>query len=69
MVYEAAPRIIPKQVSVMAKSPTNLVYLHPYLSDYHWKLIAQRVVNFGDENCINLLVSIYLRFIININKC
>lgn len=57
MVYESAPRKVPKQVGIVGRSATNLVYLHPYLSDYHWSLIAQRVANFGNENCINLMVS------------
>lgn len=58
MIYETQPRKVPKQVGSVGKAPTNLVYLHPYLSDFHWKIIAQRVMNFGGDNCLNLLVNI-----------
>lgn len=57
MVYESTPRKVPKQTGVVGRMPTNFIYLHPYLTDYHWNLIAQRVANFGNENCVNLLVS------------
>lgn len=56
MVYESSRRRVPKQAGNIGKSATNLVYLHPYLTDFHWETIAQRVVNFGDESCHNLLV-------------
>lgn len=58
LTYESTPRKVAKQVGATGNSPTNLVYLHSYLSDYHWNLIAQRVANFGNENCICRLVSI-----------
>lgn len=58
ITYEFSRRKVPKQVGNLGKSATNLVYLHPYLIDYHWQLIAQRVVNFGDERCRHLLVSL-----------
>lgn len=57
LIYETQPRKVPKQVGTVGKAPTNLVYLHPYLSDFHWKTLAQRVVNFGGESCVNLLVN------------
>lgn len=56
MVYGSNRRRVPKQTGNYGKSATNLVYLHPYLTDFHWELIAQRVKNFGDENCLKLLV-------------
>jgi type IV secretory pathway VirB6-like protein len=57
MVYESTPRKISKQIGATGSAATNLVYLHPYLSDFHWNTIAQRVANFGNENCVRQLVS------------
>ena len=57
MTYESTSRKITQQVGATGKAPTNLIYLHPYLTDFHWNLIAQRVANFGNENCVRQLVS------------
>ncbi|XP_072157080.1 uncharacterized protein [Bemisia tabaci] len=49
---------VPKQTD---SSPTNLTYIHQYLSDYHWNLIAQRVINFGFDVCKDTLHSLVLQ--------
>lgn len=37
-------------------SATNLSYLHPYLNSELWNLVAQRIGNFGEADCKELLV-------------
>lgn len=37
-------------------SATNLSYLHPYLCSELWNLVAQRIGNFGEADCKELLV-------------
>ncbi|XP_069682765.1 unhealthy ribosome biogenesis protein 2 homolog [Periplaneta americana] len=42
-------------------SATNLRYLHPYLSSELWNLVAQRIKNFGESDCKELLVKLILQ--------
>jgi hypothetical protein len=37
-------------------SATNLTYLHPYMNSELWNLVAQRIGNFGEAGCKELLV-------------
>ncbi|PNF39825.1 hypothetical protein B7P43_G03174 [Cryptotermes secundus] len=42
-------------------SATNLSYLHPYLNSELWNLVAQRIDNFGEADCKELLVKLILQ--------
>lgn len=42
-------------------SATNLSYLHPYLNSELWNLVAQRIGNFGEADCRELLVKLILQ--------
>lgn len=37
-------------------SSCNLTYLHSYLSDKEWCLISERINNFGEKPCKQLMV-------------
>jgi hypothetical protein len=41
-------------------SATNLAYLHPYLCSELWNLVAQRIGNFGESDCKELLVYFHI---------
>jgi len=42
-------------------SATNLTYLHPYLNNELWNLVAQRICNFGEADCKELLVLFHIK--------
>jgi len=43
-------------------SATNLTYLHPYMNSELWNLVAQRIGNFGEVDCKELLVWFFITF-------
>lgn len=44
----------------------NLIYLHNYLSRDQWCMIAQRITNFGETPCKNIMVMpLYSRSLLN----
>lgn len=42
-------------------SAYNITYLHPYLTANQWYLISQRIANFGEEPCKNIMEKLILQ--------
>lgn len=58
--FDGIDEIVPHANKTASKSATNFEFLHACVGVHQWKTMYQRVVNFGDPDCIKLTVRIII---------